>query len=279
MRKGERILLLLTAIKLPTAFFSSHSSTGGSSPNSDIGEDDSNVHIRVVIAGGDVYINHVLRVYVDLIAKKPRDWQPFSFFIIPIGLFVAFLAFRFVSFRLCSIFAVLSAHYYCVHAGKKNDIAMHLASVDSTYRSLFFTPEWRDIFEKDEITDGMQPIKEPQQPPPTTKKQKQLRYTNNNSNAQIHRLAQILHPLLALLTFVPPTPTQMKHKRRNGACYGTPKRQLPLMHSELLRPCSHTHTAKTQCSREMCRGLRYVRDKSESVSVSVSMWAACGVRV
>jgi len=37
-----------------------------------------------------------------------------------------------------------------VPIGKKNDLAIHLANVDSIYRQLFFVPEWKNAFEKQE---------------------------------------------------------------------------------------------------------------------------------
>jgi len=74
--------------------------------------------MKVVIAGGDIYVSHVMRAYLEISSKKPRGWQGFSFYILPLG--------------------------------KKNDIALHLASQDATYRQLFFAEEWRNAFDKQE---------------------------------------------------------------------------------------------------------------------------------
>jgi hypothetical protein len=60
---------------------------------------------------------------VEILSKKPRGWQAFSFYIVPVG--------------------------------KKNDIAMHIASIDPNYRSLFFSGDWRDdlLGKQDEVTE------------------------------------------------------------------------------------------------------------------------------
>jgi hypothetical protein len=51
------------------------------------GEADPNtvVPVRVVICGGDTYVNYVLRPFVEICSKKPRGWQVFSFYVLPIG--------------------------------------------------------------------------------------------------------------------------------------------------------------------------------------------------
>merc|ERR1712137_692258 len=69
-------------------------------------------NLRLVIVGNDSFLNQVIRVFVDQLAKKSKAWflDRMRFFLIPIG----------------------------VNIG----IARHLASVDSLYRSLFFSPEW-----------------------------------------------------------------------------------------------------------------------------------------
>ena len=78
-----------------------------------------------MIAGGDTFVNYVLRPFVEILGKKPRGWQAFTFYIIPVG--------------------------------KKNDIAGHIASIDNTYRSLFFSGDWRDdlLGKQDELSDGI----------------------------------------------------------------------------------------------------------------------------
>lgn len=42
--------------------------------------------MKILIAGGDTYVNHVLRAYVEIMLKKSRDGQMFNFFIIPLGI-------------------------------------------------------------------------------------------------------------------------------------------------------------------------------------------------
>lgn len=71
------------------------------------GDEITNTPLRIVIAGSDAYVNHVLRPFVDICSRKPRGWQMFRFYLIPIG--------------------------------KKIDLAIHLASFDPVYRSMFFS--------------------------------------------------------------------------------------------------------------------------------------------
>eukprot|EP01114_Cavostelium_apophysatum_P022356 TRINITY_DN8061_c0_g1_i1.p1 TRINITY_DN8061_c0_g1~~TRINITY_DN8061_c0_g1_i1.p1 ORF type:complete len:871 (+),score=274.57 TRINITY_DN8061_c0_g1_i1:203-2815(+) len=74
-------------------------------------------NLRLVIAGGDGFLNNILRAFVDITSKKPKGWQEFRFYLIPIG--------------------------------SKNDVAMHLASIDPLYRTLFFTQEWKAFGKSD----------------------------------------------------------------------------------------------------------------------------------
>lgn len=77
-------------------------------------------NLKIVIVGGDTYVNHVLRNYVEIVSKKQREVELLNFYLLPIG--------------------------------EKNDLAGIIASVDPNYRSLFFTPEWREILDKEEFT-------------------------------------------------------------------------------------------------------------------------------
>eukprot|EP01113_Clastostelium_recurvatum_P033027 TRINITY_DN4324_c0_g1_i1.p1 TRINITY_DN4324_c0_g1~~TRINITY_DN4324_c0_g1_i1.p1 ORF type:complete len:1193 (+),score=307.59 TRINITY_DN4324_c0_g1_i1:160-3738(+) len=77
---------------------------------------------RIGIAGSDSYINDVLRPLVDLLAKRPKGWIPATFYVIPIG--------------------------------RNNDLALHIASYDQVYKSLFCSPGWLEGFD---ITEPWQP--------------------------------------------------------------------------------------------------------------------------
>jgi hypothetical protein len=72
--------------------------------------------IKVVTAGGDGFVNTVLRYYVDLLSFKSPDWQSYlRFFVVPLG---------------------------------SNSLAWYLASVDARY-SLLFCDEWRELLERE----------------------------------------------------------------------------------------------------------------------------------
>ena len=84
-------------------------------------------------------MNLLLRSYVDICSKRPKGWQVFMFYILPIG--------------TVNLIIVDS-----ITLGKQNDLCGHLASLDSHYRQLFFTPEWKDIWDRknDSPTEGME---------------------------------------------------------------------------------------------------------------------------
>ncbi|XP_014298743.1 phosphofurin acidic cluster sorting protein 2 isoform X3 [Microplitis demolitor] len=72
--------------------------------------------IKVVIAGGDSFVNAVLRHYVDLLSFRPPDWQNYlRFLIVPLG---------------------------------SNSLSKYLGSVDSKY-SMLFGEEWRELLERE----------------------------------------------------------------------------------------------------------------------------------
>ncbi|XP_046750893.1 phosphofurin acidic cluster sorting protein 2 isoform X1 [Diprion similis] len=72
--------------------------------------------IKVVIAGGDSFVNAVLRHYVDLLSFRPPDWQNYlRFLVVPLG---------------------------------SNTLARYLCSVDSRY-SMLFGEEWKEIMERE----------------------------------------------------------------------------------------------------------------------------------
>ncbi|XP_041353401.1 phosphofurin acidic cluster sorting protein 2-like isoform X1 [Gigantopelta aegis] len=78
--------------------------------------------IKVGVAGGDCYINSVLRPYVEQFSAKSPDWQNFiRFLVIPFG---------------------------------TSCIGKCLAAMDSTYASLFSDSLWKDTFDK---TDPSKP--------------------------------------------------------------------------------------------------------------------------
>ncbi|XP_011503606.1 PREDICTED: phosphofurin acidic cluster sorting protein 2 [Ceratosolen solmsi marchali] len=77
--------------------------------------------IKVVTAGGDGFVNTVLRHYVDLLSFKSPDWQSYlRFFVVPLG---------------------------------SNSLAWYLASVDARY-SLLFCDEWRELLEREGACAG-----------------------------------------------------------------------------------------------------------------------------
>lgn len=70
-----------------------------------------------MIAGGDSFINAVLRHYVDLLSFKPPDWQNYmKFLVVPLG---------------------------------SNTLTRYLGSVDTKY-SMLFGDEWKELFERGE---------------------------------------------------------------------------------------------------------------------------------
>ncbi|XP_023245511.1 phosphofurin acidic cluster sorting protein 2 [Copidosoma floridanum] len=72
--------------------------------------------IKVVTAGGDSFVNTVLRHYVDLLSFKPPDWQNhMRFLIVPLG---------------------------------SNSLSKYLATIDTRYASLF-GDEWRELAERE----------------------------------------------------------------------------------------------------------------------------------
>ncbi|XP_067680503.1 phosphofurin acidic cluster sorting protein 2-like isoform X3 [Haliotis asinina] len=76
--------------------------------------------IKVGVAGGDSYINSVLRPYVEQLSSKSHDWQTYTkFLVIPFG---------------------------------SSLVGKYLASIDSTYAQLFVDSLWKDTFDKTDAT-------------------------------------------------------------------------------------------------------------------------------
>ncbi|XP_020287386.1 phosphofurin acidic cluster sorting protein 2 isoform X1 [Pseudomyrmex gracilis] len=72
--------------------------------------------IKVIIAGGDSFINAVLRHYVDLLSFKPPDWQNYmKFLVVPLG---------------------------------SNTLTKYLSSIDLKY-SMLFGDEWKEVLERE----------------------------------------------------------------------------------------------------------------------------------
>ncbi|XP_015191774.1 PREDICTED: phosphofurin acidic cluster sorting protein 1 isoform X2 [Polistes dominula] len=72
--------------------------------------------IKVVIAGGDSFVNAVLRHYVELLSFKPPDWQNYlKFLVVPLG---------------------------------SNTLSKYLSSVDAKY-SVLFGDEWKELLERE----------------------------------------------------------------------------------------------------------------------------------
>ncbi|XP_072754746.1 phosphofurin acidic cluster sorting protein 2 isoform X3 [Anoplolepis gracilipes] len=72
--------------------------------------------IKVVIAGGDSFINAVLRHYVDLLSFRSPDWQNYmKFLVVPLG---------------------------------SNTLTRYLGSIDSKY-SMLFGDEWKELLERE----------------------------------------------------------------------------------------------------------------------------------
>ncbi|XP_012153640.1 phosphofurin acidic cluster sorting protein KrT95D isoform X3 [Megachile rotundata] len=72
--------------------------------------------IKVVIAGGDSFINAVLRHYVELLSFRPPDWQNYlRFLVVPLG---------------------------------SNTLSKYLSSVDAKY-SMLFGDEWKELLERE----------------------------------------------------------------------------------------------------------------------------------
>eukprot|EP00727_Mastigamoeba_balamuthi_P001531 m51a1_g11375 hypothetical protein (917) ;mRNA; f:23991-27295 len=74
--------------------------------------------VRMFVVGSDRFLCEVMRQFLDLLSKKPRDWDPVLFHLLPLG--------------------------------KRNDIAENIAASDSEYRAHFCSDEWRAIFDKRE---------------------------------------------------------------------------------------------------------------------------------
>ncbi|XP_052272959.1 phosphofurin acidic cluster sorting protein 2-like isoform X1 [Dreissena polymorpha] len=76
--------------------------------------------IKLVISGGDSYINSVLRPYVEQFAAKSPDWQNYvKFLVIPLG---------------------------------SSMLGKYLAHIDSTYGNLFMDYAWKETFDKTEVS-------------------------------------------------------------------------------------------------------------------------------
>nr|CAB3264625.1 phosphofurin acidic cluster sorting protein 2-like [Phallusia mammillata] len=72
--------------------------------------------IRVAVFGGEVFLNNVLRQYVEQLSSRPPDWQSlFTFYVLPLG---------------------------------PNRVARYIASIDARYASLFSDSNWRECIEK-----------------------------------------------------------------------------------------------------------------------------------
>ncbi|XP_029042870.1 phosphofurin acidic cluster sorting protein 2 isoform X5 [Osmia bicornis bicornis] len=72
--------------------------------------------IKVVIAGGDSFVNAVLRYYVDQLSFRPPDWQNYlKFLIVPLG---------------------------------SNTLSKYLSSIDTKY-SMLFGEEWKELLERE----------------------------------------------------------------------------------------------------------------------------------
>ncbi|KYQ54186.1 Phosphofurin acidic cluster sorting protein 2 [Trachymyrmex zeteki] len=72
--------------------------------------------IKVIIAGGDSFINAVLRHYVDLLSFRPPDWQNYmKFLVVPLG---------------------------------SNTLTRYLSSIDVKYSKLF-GDEWKELLERE----------------------------------------------------------------------------------------------------------------------------------
>ncbi|KYM98831.1 Phosphofurin acidic cluster sorting protein 2 [Cyphomyrmex costatus] len=72
--------------------------------------------IKVIIAGGDSFINAVLRHYVDLLSFRPPDWQNYmKFLVVPLG---------------------------------SNTLTRYLGSIDAKYSKLF-GEEWKELLERE----------------------------------------------------------------------------------------------------------------------------------
>ncbi|KAJ5069816.1 phosphofurin acidic cluster sorting protein [Anaeramoeba ignava] len=73
---------------------------------------------KIVVLGSDVFITEILRSYVDILSKTQKPLELIKFYILPIG--------------------------------KKIDIALHIASLDSQYRTLFIHSNWKNLFDEQE---------------------------------------------------------------------------------------------------------------------------------
>ncbi|XP_076646175.1 phosphofurin acidic cluster sorting protein KrT95D isoform X5 [Halictus rubicundus] len=72
--------------------------------------------IKVVIAGGDGFVNAVLRHYVDLLSFRPPDWQNYlKFLVVPLG---------------------------------SNTLSKYLSSIDGKY-SMLFGEEWKELLDRE----------------------------------------------------------------------------------------------------------------------------------
>ena len=75
--------------------------------------------VKVVLIGSDIFINSLLRPYVEIFSSKPPDWQSYiRFFIVPLG--------------------------------GVNTVAKYIGCHDSMYASLFLHESWRELLEKAE---------------------------------------------------------------------------------------------------------------------------------
>ena len=80
--------------------------------------------VKLVLVGGDTFLNSLLRPYVEVFSSKPPDWQSYlRFYIVPLGL---------------------------SGSGSQNTVAKFIGRHDHVYASLFLHDSWRELLEKAE---------------------------------------------------------------------------------------------------------------------------------
>ena len=79
--------------------------------------------VKLVLVGGDTFLNSLLRPYVEVFSSKPPDWQSYlRFYIVPLG----------------------------SGSGSQNTVAKFIGRHDHVYSSLFLHDSWRELLEKAE---------------------------------------------------------------------------------------------------------------------------------
>ena len=108
--------------------------------------------IKVAIAGGDGYMNLVLRPYVEQFSAKSHDWQNYiKFLFIPLGTKCSWSLFMKNTFDMYNAKPDTDVKNTITFISLGNSsLGKFLGALDSTYNTMFQDNTWKDTFEKSE---------------------------------------------------------------------------------------------------------------------------------